>query len=136
MISFGRLYAAVLCALLFAATSYAGSLNIRVIQASNNGQGISGDIADIQPLLKSNLPFSRFDLLGAQTTALPASGQVQLAGGFTLKCSGPQNNLSVELSRNGRALLSTVLALQAGKPVILGGVPSGENKLLVVLVAQ
>jgi hypothetical protein len=114
----------------------AEALTIRLVRASNGDGGMSEGLGDLQGILSGNLPFNRFQLIDSQTVLLPASSTVQLAGGFAVRCNGRQTALSVAVSRQGRQALSTTISLERGKPLILGGFPDGDGKLLVVLVAR
>lgn len=113
-----------------------GTLHIRLIAASNNGQGISGALSDVQGLLQSNLPFQRFDLLDQARVALPADRTVSMARGIRVHCVGHTGQLHVRVSREGHEVVNTTLRLREFRPVILGGFPHQQGRLLLVLVAQ
>ncbi len=119
-----------------ASASAATGLSIRLIKASNEGAGMSPALSDVAGLLQSNLPFQRFDLLDQAAMALPATGSVELAHGLSVHCSGPADNLRVTVDNGGVRAVDTTLRLAELRPVILGGFPFEQGRLLLVIVAR
>lgn len=128
-----------LAACLFATAARAGggTLSIRLVEATNEGQGAGKGLADVAQLLQENLPFKSFELRADKAVALPASGAVDLAAGFVARCSGDAANLSVSIERKGKqGRLASTVSLRKGKPVILGGLPSEGGKMIVILMLR
>jgi len=119
-----------------AMTGLAGSaLSIRLVEASQKGGASSPGLEDVVDILSRNLPYATFTLQAQQSVALPAAQSVAM-GGFTLSCSGPQHALQLSVKRGNRVLISTILRLADGTPVIVGGFPSANGKQIFVLVAR
>jgi hypothetical protein len=108
-------------------------LSIRLVEASNSGQGAGGGLEDVAQLLKDNLPFDSFRLLAEKSMGLPANGSVALAEGIVVKCSGDQGNLSVTIERGRKEQIRNTIELRKDSPFIVGGFPSGKGKTIVVL---
>jgi hypothetical protein len=126
------------CALMVSAGAVlAGpTLTIRLVDASNSGQGAGGGLEDVAQLLKENLPFNSFRLVANRSMPLPANGTVSLAEGIQARCSGDQRNLSVAIERGGKAQIQSTVELRNNTPLILGGMPSDKGKLIVILLAK
>ncbi len=118
------------------AASAAGSLSIRLVQASNRGQGVGDGLSDVAELLRGNMPFNTYALLATRSLALPADGAMPMGEGLTVRCSGRQGNLQVTVTRDGRAVLQTTVELQDGIPLIVGGIPTERGKLIFILLAR
>lgn len=116
-----------------AGTAAAGSVSIRLVQASNEGSGVGGGLGDVAQLLQDNLKFKSFQLVSSKSIGLPASGAAELGQGFTARCSGTADNLSVSIERGGKRVLSSTVQLQPGTPVMMGGFSSGNGKMIVIL---
>jgi hypothetical protein len=108
-------------------------LSIRLVEASNSGQGTGGGLDDVAQLLKDNLPFDSFRLLASKSMALPANGSVSLAEGIVVKCSGDQGNLDVTIERGRKERVRNTIELRKDSPFIVGGFPSGKGKTIVIL---
>jgi len=127
--------------LLWAALAASGAaaadrLTIRLVQATNEGQGASEGLRDVAPLLERNLPFRRFDLLESRTIRLPASETVAFAAGISVKCEGGEEGLSLFVQAGGAVLLQTQVRLTGQTPLILGGFPAPGGRRLLVLTAR
>jgi hypothetical protein len=116
-----------------AGTVMADSLSIRLVQAGNEGSGVGGGLGDVAQLLQDNLRFKSFQLVSSKSIGLPANGAAELGQGFTARCSGGANNLSVAIERSGKRVLSSTVQLQRGTPLIVGGFSSGNGKMIVIL---
>ena len=114
----------------------ADRLTIRLVQATNEGQGASDGLRDVAPLLERNLPFRRFDLLESRTIRLPASQTVVFGAGISVKCDGGGDNLSLFVQSGGAVLLQTQVRLTGQTPLILGGFPAPGGRRLLVLTAR
>jgi len=115
----------------------AGSiLTVRLVEASNAGQGMASGLGDVANLLQGNLPYKTFQLLASRSMALPASSVASLNYGIVARCSGGQENMSVVLERGGKKIMQTSVELRDGTPLIIGGISSGQGKLIVILLAK
>ena len=112
------------------------TVSIRLVEASNNGEASSKQLDDVSSILKSQLSYKTYKLIDQKSCGLPAKGTIKMQKGFELECIGKQDNFSITVHKSGNKLLQTTLDLKSGKPLILGGFPSGKNKLLLVLLAQ
>jgi hypothetical protein len=119
-----------------AGTAQAESLSIRLVQASNEGGGVGGGLADVAQLLQDNLRFKSFQLVSSRSISLPANGATELGQGFTARCSGGAGNMSVAIERGGKRVLSSTVQLQRGAPLLLGGFSSGGGKMIVILLLK
>lgn len=113
----------------------ADALSIRLVEASRESAPPVAALADVADILSRNLPFASYSLQGSQSLALPARQTVSL-GGFTLTCTGPAEELQLAVRRGNRTLISTLLRLQRGTPVIVGGFPSARGRQIFVIVAR
>lgn len=114
----------------------AESVDIRFVRAFH-GNSVSPALRDVESLLRSNLPYRGFELLSRTSMSLPNRGQsARMARGFRVRCSGDARRFSVRVNRGDDTALNVAVALREGKPVILGGFPDGEDRLLLVLVAR
>jgi len=111
-------------------------LSIRLVEASQQGGSSSPELADVTAILSRNLPFANFTLQGSRKISLPAEQAVVQIGGYSLTCNGSQQDLQLAIRRGGRVLVSTILRLTDGTPVIVGGFSSANGKQIFVLVAQ
>ncbi len=120
-------------ALLAVSSAEAGSLSLRLVEASNSG-GSSGSLSDVIGILQKTLPFKTFTLKASGSASLPASNQSVSLDGYSVICNGPQGNLSVAVKRRGKTIVNTSAALKKGKPFVLGGLPGGGGKSLVLIL--
>jgi hypothetical protein len=124
-------------AALFAGGVLAGpGLSIRLVEASNAGQGAGGGLEDVAQLLKENLPFNSFRLLASRSMALPANGSVTLDEGIQARCSGDQRNLTVVIERGRKEEVRSTVELRRDTPLIVGGFPSKNGKMIVILMLK
>ncbi|MDA1043686.1 MAG: hypothetical protein O3C57_00525 [Verrucomicrobia bacterium] len=126
----------VLCAGATAGPLHAEQLSLRLVEAHNESNVLAAGLSDVSDTLRKNLPYSGFDLLGSSGLPLPANGTAALGAGISARCSGPQNNLTIVITRNRQQVLSTTLNLHHNTPVILGGFTSTRGRMLVLLVAR
>lgn len=111
-------------------------LTIRLVQASNDGEGASGGLRDVAPLLQRNLPFRRFDLLESRTIRLPASETIVFNAGLSVRCEGDAERLSLFVQAGDTVVLQTQVRLTGQTPLILGGFAAPGGRRLLVLTAQ
>jgi len=110
------------------------SLSIRLVHATAN-QSDAGGLQDVVSVLKRSLPYDYFRLVSSTSMPLPADTSRSLDG-YTVKCKGAQNALRITVTKGNRSLVNTSVSLRDGKPVILGGLPASEGKLILVFVAK
>ncbi len=118
-------------------TVFAGpTLSIRLVAASNAGQGVGAGLGDVAQLLSGNLPFNSFRLIAQQSMPLPAKGAVHLAEGILARCSGDPRNLTVIIEKNGKVQIQSTVELRKNTPLLLGGLPSEGGKMIVILLTK
>jgi len=123
--------------MLTAGGSFAGSiLSVRLVEASHAGQGMGTGLGDVANLLQNNLPYTTFQLLSSRSMSLPASSMASLSLGIVARCSGGQENMNVILERGGKKIMQTTVELRDGIPLIIGGISTGQGKMIVVLLAK
>ncbi len=126
---------AVAALLLVSAAAHAGNtVQIRAVEASNKTSGVPAGLNDVASALKS-MSYKGYTLKGASALPLPASGSTGVAG-YTITCKGPQNSLKITVKKGRRQLLATTANLRDGKPLILGGFPSANGAMLLVLLVR
>jgi hypothetical protein len=111
-------------------------LTIRLVEASNKGQGVGPGLGDVGPLLQNNLRFNSFRLINSGSLPLPAGGNVSLGQDLAARCVGDPRNLSVTILRGSKVVLKSTVELQRGTPFIMGGLPAEGGKLIVVLIVR
>lgn len=114
----------------------ADTLSLREVEARNDGSGVPAILQDVGRVLKSSVGFSGYHLLSSRTLPLPTSDSVALRSGYTLKCSGSSDNLEVLVTRGAEEILRTTASLRPGRPLVLGGFPKGDARVLLVLVVR
>ena len=121
---------------LAAGAQAAGSLSIRLVEASNEGSGASAGLKDIAGILKGSLAFSNYKLIGSSTMRLPAAGEKGRVGDYEVICTGSQQSISITVMRGGQVMLTTQVRMQDGVPLILGGFPGGAGRHVLVFTAR
>ncbi|MCX7668902.1 MAG: hypothetical protein N2439_02360 [Anaerolineae bacterium] len=111
-------------------------LTIRLVQATNEGQGASDGLRDVAPLLERNLPFRRFELLESRTIRLPAADTLVFGAGLSVRCEGDDERLALLVRSGDAVLLQTQVRLTGQTPLILGGFPAPGGRRLLVLTAR
>ena len=121
----------------FLFTCLAGdTLNLRMVKVSNQGQGVDHGLSDVGPLLSSQLPFKRFRLVDEKNGNLKVSSTLSVAHGYTVQYSGSQADLNLIMRHENDEVLKTSVQLLDNKPLILGGFPSENGKLIFILIAK
>ena len=122
--------------MMMAGESLAGStLTVRLVAASNVGQGMGVGLGDVSSLLRDNLPFKTFQLLASRSMSLPADGPASLSGGIVVYCSGSQRDLNVVIEKGGSKVLQSTTELRDGIPLLLV-LPASKGKRIVILLAK
>lgn len=114
----------------------AETLWIRLVKASNVTEETDSRLTDILPVLAKNLVFKSYSLVAATTIDLPASGREVRLGVYSITCQGPTGNLSIQIRHDDTPLLYTTVSLREGKPVVLGGFPAADGRMILVFVLQ
>ena len=112
------------------------SVSIRLVHASNNGEGLEKGLEDIGKILQSQLSFKKYEMVDHKICSLPADKTIKMTFGYLVKCLGTQDNLTINVSRKKKELLKTTVSLQDGKPLILGGFPGEGGRLLLILLTK
>ena len=122
--------------LLTGAAHAAKEVDLRLVRAHNREE-VSAELKDVADLLRNNLPYRGFTLLGRAGLPLPNRGQtVTLPERLVVRGSGQQERFTIVVQRDKETLLNAVVTLRKGAPVILGGFPDGADRLLLVVVAR
>ena len=120
---------------LASAPAFAGnSLSIRLVHATAQQADARG-LEDVVSVLKRSLPYGYFRLTSSTSMPLPADTSRSMDG-YTVNCKGAQTALRITVTKGNRSLVNTTVSLRNGKPVILGGLPASEGKLILVFVAR
>lgn len=127
----------VLLALAAVPATAAEQVHVRVVEGLMEGDRIDPGLRDVAPFLRETLPFRSFRLIDQGRVRLPSPGdRLVLRPDFVFRAHGPQARFSVTLERGGHPLVTTLLALRDGVPVVVGGFPSQQGRLFLVLVAR
>ena len=125
-----------LCLCLLSASAMAGNLSVRLVKASNTPGGSSAGLGDVLPVLKKSLVYSHYALAGSTSLSLPAKQTSRQLGAYSVTCDGEQGNLAISVRHGRKQLLNTRVSLSSRRPLILGGFPAGDGKLVLVFVAR
>ena len=123
-------------ALLIATASAGSNMSLRLVEASNSGRGSPAGLNDVSGIIRDSLGLDSCAFLASAWVRLPADNQARSLGGYEVLCSGPQHSLTITVRQGGRRLLKTNVALQDGKPLILGGFPSAGGKHIFVFLVH
>jgi hypothetical protein len=110
-------------------------LSVRLVKASSTGDGVDQSIQDVAGLLRENLVFKSYTLVAAQRVGLPAHAAAVVMGGYSVLCDGTANRLQIMIRQGNRPLVNTTVSFKSGKPIILGGFPARDGRLIFVFVA-
>jgi hypothetical protein len=113
----------------------AAALNVRMVQASNQKQPSDPRLQDVQAFLAENTPFTQFSVVDQADMAV-AKGTVNLAQGFVLEFTPQGEQMAVRITQGGKEKLKALVTLQAKVPLCLGGFPSGNGKIIFVVIAR
>jgi hypothetical protein len=119
---------------LAATAATAETLKINMVKASNKGDRmVDAKLKPFENLLKSNLPFKRFELVDSKSLSLPGDKTVPLKD-YALSCSGSAANLTIKVAHKGKQVMNSKVSIEAGKPLIVGGFPDAADKGARVLL--
>lgn len=126
----------------FAVCAETVSLEAMRILASNEPAPLDRRLERVEYQLRPLFRFEHYRHLADSSVAvnLPGSATLALGDGHYLAVNATARDgkvrVEVRWMRGQESLLSTAVNLQRGKPVILGGVPQGDGKLIVTLTAR
>jgi hypothetical protein len=111
-------------------------LSIRLVKASETAKGgVDVQLSDVGPLLKKTLSYNTYRLIATGAQDLPTNGGTLKLGDLGISCRGKQSKLHLSVTKDKKELLKTDVSLRAGKPFIVGGLPSsGKDKLLLIFL--
>ncbi|MCX7590938.1 MAG: hypothetical protein N2255_04850 [Kiritimatiellae bacterium] len=125
-----------LTGLLAGSSLRADTLSVRLVKASDTAERVDSRLDDILPALTHSLVFKAYTLVATATLELPAAGQEVKLGFYRIRCTGPAENLSIQIRHDDTPLLYTTVSLKEGKPVVLGGFPAADGRMIIVFVLQ
>lgn len=118
------------------------SLESMRIRASAQSGVADGRLDTIVPKLRKVFQFQGYSLEGKASSAVnvPGDTTMDLGGGNSLEVKlskdGDRIKAQVAWMQDGRRVLSTGVTMRKGQPVVLGGVPKGNDTLIVTLQAK
>ena len=119
------------------AAAWAGNtLSMRLVEASNGDGGMDSSLNDVASALRGQLAFKSYRRVASGSVPLPANKNKASLSGYTITCSGPQNALAIKISKGRSNLVNTTVNLRDGRPLLLGGFPSKNGKMIVVFIAR
>lgn len=113
-----------------------GTVSIRLVEASNDGSEKDSRLSDVMPVLKRSLVFKKYSLIASSSLKIPASGEAKSVGGYTITCKGSQRSLGIQVKKGRTSLLNTTASLSRGKPLVLGGFPSKNGRMILVFLLR
>ncbi|MBM4148514.1 MAG: hypothetical protein FJ224_05675 [Lentisphaerae bacterium] len=123
-----KIVLSVLLLLVAGAVAAGESLTVRLVRArQGKSDGPSPGLEDVAPALERNLAYGNFRVVASATLPLPADGSQRRIGAYDVVCSGPQDDLAIEVTAGGRPVIRTRVVLRDGKPLIVGGLGSAEG---------
>jgi len=125
----------ILCVCLAMPGLAGGNLSIRLAEATPEEKGVPPSFSDVAAALRQ-VGFADCRLVASVAVFLPAKNWTATLGEFSVKCSGPQNNLEVSVRQGGRELLNTTINLQTGKPFVLGSLSGRKSKMAMVFLVR
>ena len=118
------------------------SFEAMLIRASNDPAPLDMRLERVEYQLRPLLRFESYRLLNQSAGSVNVPGEATLAlgdGHLLLLRAGARDGgtrYEVRWLHGDQALLFTTVTLKRGKTAVLGGVPDGDGKLIVVLLAR
>lgn len=112
------------------------ALQALMIQAQHEAAPADRRMAAVEYKLRRVFQFPHYRYIGEGRTELAARGEgtIRLPQGHRLEIKDAGGSqVQVRWFRGGEALLSTGVSVSRDGPVVLGGIPSGEGTLILVL---
>lgn len=113
-----------------------GQVSIRLVAVLPGNSSDSVGVNDILGALRKNVGENRYLAEIENTIKLPADKQEVPMVDVSVVCSGDRDNLEIVVRRNNKAIITTTVTLDPGKPFILGGIGGKKNKYILVFVAK
>lgn len=110
-------------------------INLKLVLAKKTENGSVGKgLNDLKDLLKSNLSYNSYTLLGQKTVPLEENKEISLAGEVTVAIANVKEHaLNLSIKHGKKKVLSARVNLRKGKPAVLGGFSGKKGKMMVVL---
>ena len=125
------------CLILSVGASAGDNVGLRLVSARAGGKkSVDPALADVEALL-GRLPFTRYKVLSQATGALPSDAPVELDAGISVGLTGDADALQISLTKDGKQVFATTVALRQGKPfvtVLPTRAPDGGKLLLVAIL--
>lgn len=127
-----------LCATGAQAAADAAPVTVRLISASKAAaKEDDAALADVLPALRDNLKFESFRLEATGKLVLEEGRSTALGTAFKVAVTAvAQENFTVTVNKNGKAVLKTRLKLVTGRPVIFGGFPGTNGEALIIVITR
>lgn len=118
--------------LMISLKSSAATVKIRLVEAFNSNQAsVSSGLQDVSGILKKNLRFNSFKLLGSNIVNLPANAPVTI-GPYQLILTGDSGNLSVRVLKDRKNIFQSKVKLIQNSPVLIGGFQGKTGKIIFI----
>lgn len=125
----------VLLCVCMAVEALGGVLSIRLAHVTEDGPGRGEGLEDVSELLSRSLVYKGHRLVAQTTVPLPVHGVQRQLGKYEVHCAGSLESLAISIRRGSSKLLNTTVHLKPGRPLILGGFPAEDGRMVFVFVA-
>jgi len=118
------------------ATAEAVRVEVLLVRAADNGNGIDAPLRPYAGNLKRLFRFNSYELVSRKfmSLELPGEARTALAAGQSLSVSaGPNLKADIEWKRGKQRLLHTRIQMREGKPAVLGGPRDRDGTWLMIL---
>jgi len=122
----------------WAAAENAGvHLTARLVAASmDTTADATESLDDVLPLFQENLKFNTYRLVCKRAFNVTDGLRIKLERDITLVLGeARKNQCTVQVERNGKALLTSRFRFDRGHPVVLGGFPEEKGNTLIIVLA-
>lgn len=111
-------------------------ITIRLVAASDTGKTENAQaLGDVLPLFEGNMHYTSYALVCKHEAVVMEGLRVKLDNGFAVSLSEVKKNVcTVTVDRAGKALVTTRLRLEAGRPVVLSGFPDRSGVTFIVVI--
>lgn len=110
-------------------------INLKLVLAKKTKDGtVDNRLNDVKDLLKNNLPYNSYTLLGQTTVPLKDTDRIILAAGVTVTLADvKERTLNLRINQEKKKVLSARVNLRKGKPAVLGGFSGNDGKMMVIV---
>jgi hypothetical protein len=120
--------------------AFAGdALTIRLVEATTVEDGkVESGLEDVARAMKMT-SFNNYRLVASSTQRVPAKSKTTVLGQYSVKCSGKQKSMKINVYRAGKIVARTPKGtyLQDNRPFILAGLPGSKTgSLMLVFVVK